>query len=299
MKIGITGVTSLLGSHLAKELVAAGHEVHGIARSKKASLESLLHNKLFVFYPGDVTKFEDLEHPFRDVDYIFHLASVSSERKALEEPLGCFKVNVLGTVNALEMTRRAKLKKIVFSSSGAVYQNPDHARESDPVPPAGYYGFTKWNAENLIRLYKEKFSVPYTILRFSRLYGPFMERNPVYDMAYGILNRNSVRLYDSPGSRYDFLFVGDAVNALIASMDAAWDNETVNISSGTGTKIADLLDVFRTVSGKPDVPLEILKHSDQIDILMNEKALSLGWKPLVDISAGVDKTYSWFAGNKV
>ncbi len=299
MKIGITGVTSLLGCHLAKILTDMGHEVHGIARTKKPSLESIIHSGLFKFFLGDVTKFEDLEHPLRDVDYVFHLASISSERKATEEPLGCFKVNVLGTVNVLEMTRRAKLKKVIFSSSAAVYKNTDHAQETDPPFPNGFYGFTKRNAENMIELYKNKFSLSYTILRFSRLYGPFMERNPVFDMAYGITRNNSVKLYDSPGSQYDFLFVDDAANALVTSLNKDWDNEIVNISSGTGLKISELFNIFKQISGKTDLPLEILKHNDQIDILSNKKALSLGWKPRVDIYDGVKKTYTWFLQKQV
>lgn len=294
MKIGITGVTSLLGSHLARALTGQGHEVHGIARSKKASIEQLLHTSLFRFFPGDVTKFEDLEHPLRDVEYVFHLASISSERKATEEPLGCFKVNVLGTVNVLEMARRAKLKKMIFSSSAAVYKSNDHAQETDPVPSAGYYGFTKWNAENMMGLYKNKFGVPSTILRFSRLYGPFMERNPVFDMAYGIVRNNKVKLYDSPGSHYDFLYVDDAVSALIASLDPAWDNEIVNIGSGSGVPVGDLLTIFQRIAGKQDLPLEIMKRNDQIDILSNTKAASLGWKPRVGIEEGIRKTYEWF-----
>jgi UDP-glucose 4-epimerase len=294
MKIGITGVTSLLGCHAASSLIGLGHEVHGIARTKKISLEHIIHNKLFKFFPGDITKFEDLEHPFRDVDYVFHLASVSSERKATEEPLGCFKVNVLGTVNVLEMIRRAKIKKIVFSSSAAVYKSTDNAKEDDPVPKNTFYGSTKWNAENMIRLYRDKFSISYTILRFSRLYGPFMERNPMFDMASGIIKKNSVTLYDSPGSLYDFLYVDDAAHALIASLDKRWDNETVNISSGTGIRISELFDIFKQVSAQREVPLEILKHDDQIDILSNAKAVSLGWKPMVDVKEGVAKTYEWF-----
>ena len=295
MKIGITGVTSLLGCHLAKSLTESGYEVHGIARSKRPSIAPLLHNSLFKFFPGDVTKFEDLEHPLKDVDYVFHLASVSSERKATEEPLGCFKVNVLGTVNVLEMTRRAKLRKIIFSSSAAVYKNNDHAQETDPAPSNGYYGFTKWNAEKMIDLYKNKFGISSTILRFSRLYGPFMERNPVFDMAYGIVHNNSVKLYDSPGSQYDFLFVDDAVSALVASLQKGWDNEIVNISSGTGVRISELFDIMKGISGKPEIALEIMKRNDQIDILSNKKALSLGWKPVIDVQEGARKTYEWFS----
>lgn len=294
MKIGITGVTSLLGSHLAKALVNKGYEVHGIARTKRPAIDSLMHNNLFKFFPGDVTKFEDIEHPLKDVDYVFHLASVSSERKATEEPLSCFKVNVFGTVNVLEMTRRAKIKKIIFSSSGAVYKNPENAVETDPTPPNGYYGFTKWTAENMISIYKSKFSTDYTILRFSRLYGPFMERNPIFDMAYGIVHNNSVRLFDSPGSVYDFLFIDDAVQALITSISTEWNNEVVNISYGQGVKISKLFDIFKQISGKKDIPLEILKHNDQIDILSNKKALSLGWKPTIEIKIGVERTYKWF-----
>lgn len=298
MKIGITGVTSLLGSHLAKALVENGYEVHGIGRTKKTSIQSILHNKLFKFFPGDITRFEDIEHPLKDVDYVFHLASVSSERKATEEPLGCFKVNVLGTVNVLEITRRAKIKKIIFSSSGAVYKNPDNAVETDPVPPSGYYGYTKWIAENMINIYRHKFSVSYTILRFSRLYGPFMERNPVFDIVYGFIYNNRIKLYDSPGSVYDFLFVEDAVNALISSLKEEWDNQTVNISSGTGIKISKLLEEFRQIVKTDEIPLEILKHNDQIDILSNKKALSLGWEPVVDIKTGIEKTFKWFKENK-
>ncbi len=298
MKIGVTGITSLLGYHVAESLLGLGHEVHGVARAKRPSLEPIIHNKLFKFFPGDITKFEDIEHPFRDVDYVFHLASVSSERKATEEPLGCFKVNVLGTVNVLEMVRRAKIKKIVFSSSAAVYKATDHAKEEDPVPKNTYYGSTKWNAENMIRLYRDKFSLSYTILRFSRLYGPLMERNPVFDMAEGIIKKNKVTLYDSPGSLYDFLHVDDAARALISSLDKKWDNETVNISSGTGIKVSEVFNIFKQVSGKQDIPLEILKHDDQIDILINTKAGTLGWKPSIDIKDGVERTYRWFMENK-
>ncbi|MCL4558797.1 MAG: NAD-dependent epimerase/dehydratase family protein [Deltaproteobacteria bacterium] len=294
MKVGITGVTSLLGCRVAGSLVELGHEVHGVARAKRPSIEPLLHKGQFKFFPGDVTKFEDMEHPFRDVDCVLHLAGVSSERKATEEPLGCFKVNVLGTVNVLEMARRAGLRKVIFSSSAAVYKTTDHAREDDPVPKNTYYGFTKWNAENVIRLYRDKFLVSYTILRFSRLYGPFMERNPVFDMANGILRKGRVTLYDSPGSRYDFLYVDDAARALIASLDQRWDDETVNISSGAGTKISELFDIFKQVSGRRDIPLEILKHDDQIDILTNTKAAALGWRPIVGIKDGVAMTYKWF-----
>lgn len=298
MKIGVTGVTSLLGYHVAESLLGLGHEVYGVARAKRPSLEPIIHNDLFKFFPGDITKFEDIEHPFRDVEYVFHLASVSSERKATEEPLGCFKVNVLGTVNVLEMARRAKIKKIIFSSSAAVYKSTDHAKEEDPVPKNTYYGSTKWNAENMIRLYRDKFSLSYTILRFSRLYGPLMERNPVFDMAYGIIKKNKVTLYDSAGSLYDFLYVDDAARALISSLDKKWDNETINISSGTGIKVSEVFNIFKQVSGKQDIPLEILKHDDQIDILINTKAGTLGWKPLIDIKDGVARTYRWFMENK-
>lgn len=275
-------------------MVDLGHEVHGLARAKRPSLDNLMRRKQFRFFPGDVTKFEDLEHPFRDVDCVLHLAGVSSERKATEEPLGCFKVNVLGTVNVLEMARRARLGKVVFSSSAAVYKTTDHATEEDPVPKNTYYGTTKWQAENMIRLYRDTFSVPYTILRFSRLYGPFMERNPVFDMANGILKKGRVTLYDSPGSLYDFLHVDDAVRALIASLDRRWDNEIVNISSGVGTSVSELFDIFKRIAGRQDIPLEILKRDDQIDILSNTKAAALGWKPVVGIEDGVAMTYQWF-----
>ncbi|MCL4478087.1 MAG: NAD-dependent epimerase/dehydratase family protein [Deltaproteobacteria bacterium] len=294
MKIGITGVTSLLGKHLAEAVISKGHEVYGLSRSEKESIKTLIKNPLFHFSAGDVSKYADIERAFKNVEYVFHLASVSSERKAMDDPLSCFMVNVLGTVNVLELVRRNKVKKMIFSSSGAVYKKPEYAKEGDPVPKEGYYGFTKWNAENMILIYNEKFSVPYTILRLSRLYGPFMERNPVFDMATGIKKGDKIKLYDSIGSNYDFLFVDDAVNAFITALSGKWDNNIFNISSGRGIKISELLDIFKQITGKPDMPVEVLKHNDQVDILSNDKAASFGWRPVIDIKAGIGETYRWF-----
>jgi len=169
-KVLITGSNGFLGSHLARCLLADGHEIYCLVRrtSNRRWIEQL--DVKFVY--GDITaEPESLPDAVRNKDYIFHTAAaVKAESRDR-----FFKINVTGTVNLLEacLTHNPSLKRFIFISSqaaGRPSENRVPVKESDPPAPVSDYGWSKMEAEKAVRYYFDQ--VPITIIRPPAIYGP-------------------------------------------------------------------------------------------------------------------------------
>ncbi|MCK4859157.1 MAG: NAD-dependent epimerase/dehydratase family protein [Candidatus Omnitrophica bacterium] len=286
LRIGITGASAFVGEHLVKELVKA-HQVIGFSRHKGELLKKI-KSPNFRFKQGDITDFVCLKDALGDVDLIYHLAAVSSERLCKQDILGSFKINVEGTVNVLELGRQREAK-IIYASSGAVYpvsSLPKEEKEADFVDK--FYSVSKSTAEKYCRLYNKNFSLPFAILRFSRIYGEGMTRNPIYDILKAIEKGNKVKFYESLNSCYDFVYVKDVVNALLLAQNKEWENQIVNISSGRGIVLQNLIQKIEQIIGKK-IGVEVVQDVQSVDILDNTKAKNLGWLPKYLLEEGLQE----------
>lgn len=283
-KIAITGVSAFVGYHLAKELLKE-HQVIGFD-CRQSELVKKIDTLNFKFVQGDITDFNCLKNALKDVDLIYHLSAVSSERLHRENVNRSFKINVQGPLNILELARTRKIK-IIYASSGAVYPSSSKLhREEESDFTDKFYGTSKLIAEKYCQLYNKNFALSFVILRFARIYGRGMTRNPIYDILKGIGESKKIKFYESLNSCYDFIYVKDVVEALVFAQNKEWENQIINISSAKGIVLGELIAKVEKIIGRK-IEIEVLQDACSTDILDNKKAKDLGWQPKYSLEEGL------------
>lgn len=294
----ITGVGGLIGYHLASNYLKRNHAILGIDLSTNALIEELQKSPCFDFRLADLASVEQTQKALpQPVKIIYHLASQPAVWFANSHPRADFLTNALGTINVLERMRELGGGKIIFTSTGDIYENTKYPDEQSPLKPQNFYGLSKLTAENYIKQYAQQFSLNYTIMRFSVIYGPHIRRNVIFDILKGITGGELV-LHSSPDSEYDFLYIDDCIDALILAAAAEWDNKTINISSGKATPVNQLIDIISSAMAKQgEVEIKALGENVACKVYLNKQALSLGWAPKININDGIKKTVEWWISN--
>jgi UDP-glucose 4-epimerase len=269
-KIAVTGADGFIGKKLCHVLESRGYDV------LKYNADNLdIRNKI--------------EFP-ENIEVVYHLAALNKPYFSKENPLETFKTNVLGTLNVLEAAKKAKVKKIIFTSSVLVYKNLSKTKETDLASYNGIYpyGFEKIVAEEYVKMYSNLFGIDYVILRITGAYGPGMVKNPIFDIIQGFI-RGNIKLYVNKNSIYNFIYIDDIAEALAKALD--WKNEIFNIASDEKTKLVDVYEFFKKYL-KKDVKIEDAKPLVKISG-NNQKIKKRGWKIKYPLEKGLVETYKF------
>jgi len=253
-KVLITGASGYIGQHLSLALAASGWEVRGLSRSPRPSA---LDNIEWV--QGDVVEAEVVNRATAGCAVVIHLACLSLEQSA-RNPSEALRVNVGGTLQALEAARRTEMERFVYISSGQVYGGqatlPD--TESQLPQPDSSYGASKLCGEVWCRAYAQAYGIPVQILRLFNVYGAAADEAPrptveaifVRQLRQG--QRPQVR--GNPQSGRDFIHVRDVVRAIgLCLACSAWEGP-VNVGTGVLTTLNDLARVAAHVLGQTIEP---------------------------------------------
>ena len=239
MKLLILGGAGFIGSHLVDALLEQGEEVHVVDDLSTGKLENL--NPAASFYKMDIcdSGFGDLICSIRP-EVVFHLAAQVSVPRSVHNPYEDARVNVLGTVNLLDACVKAGVKRVVFSSSAAVYGMPQYLtiNEAHPLHTISPYGASKAAAEEYIRLYQRMYGINYIILRYANVYGPRQdaegEGGVVSIFSSRLTSREELTIFGSGEQTRDFVYVKDIVRANLAAAICP-PNYTINVSTGEAT----------------------------------------------------------------
>lgn len=300
MKVLVTGGAGFIGSHLVESLLCQGIEVSII--DNLVSGQSYISHPLAVFHHMDIRSRDAKAVIVREKpDVVFHLAAQTDVQKSLQDPQYDAQVNICGTINLLEACREAQVRKLIFTSSSAVYGDlhKESISEEDPVAPISYYGLSKWAAESYIHLYHQLYGISYTILRFSNVYGPGQiakgEGGVVAVFLDRIHAKKQLNIHGDGEQTRDFIYVKDVIRAIQAAAERG-DQEIIQVSSSRKTSVNQLVSMLFRIHGSP---VEIIhtptnkgdvKHS----CLDNRKAYELlQWQPLIDLSDGLAATYTY------
>ncbi|NQD64949.1 NAD-dependent epimerase/dehydratase family protein [Bacillus haikouensis] len=301
MKVIVTGGAGFIGSHLVDALIDRGDYVHVIDNLSSGKIHHI--NPSAKFHEIELTspKVIDLIDKIKP-EYVFHLAAQADVSKSTLFPLEDLKANVAGTVNILEACRVSGVKKIIFSSTSAVYGNTgsEMIKEDTIASPISFYGLSKLTAEYYIKLYHESFSIPYTILRYGNVYGPRQtskgEGGVIAVFLEKLKNKEKLKVNGDGLQTRDFIYVGDVVSANIAASNSEV-NATMQISTGCSTSVLQLIDLIKQIH---PLPVEYYHSHDRFgDIkhscLDNRLAIkTLNWEPVHSIGEGIRKTYQSF-----
>ncbi|MBS3147507.1 NAD-dependent epimerase/dehydratase family protein [Candidatus Woesearchaeota archaeon] len=252
MKAFVTGGAGFIGSHLVEALVKEGHEVTVFdnLRSGKESNLSTVRGKI-TFIKGDITKPLDLE-AIHGHDVCFHLAAIPSVPYSIEHPIEVHDVNATGTLNVLEACRKHHIKKVVYSSTAAVYgDEPTLPKtETSVIKALSPYAASKLAGEYYIHLYASLYNLPTVALRYFNVYGPRQDPTSPYS---GVITKfvtllrqgKQPTLFANGTNTRDFVYVGDIVQANIKAVNAP--SGTYNAATGTQITIKELFDEIQQI----------------------------------------------------
>ena len=289
-KVLVTGGAGFIGSHIADVLVKNGRETLILDNLKTGKKENI--NAGAVFRLADIREFEAIKPLFDGVDYVFHLAALTSVPFSIENPLETHDVNVNGTLNVLAAARDAGVKKVILASSSAVYGNIPVLPQHEKLQPSleTPYALHKFIGENYCRLFSLLYGMPTVSLRYFNVYGPGMADDSPYSSVMSIflkqkLSGKHLNIFGDGSQSSDFGFVDDVVKANILAMenDAVGGGDVINIGTGKNRSINELADIIGGDKKYLEARHEI-KHS-AADI---SKAFDvLGWRPEVSFEDGV------------
>jgi len=303
-KILITGGAGFIGSCLADRLIEKGFKVVVVDDLSSGKKENI--NKQAKFYKKDICN-PDVSKIFKKEKpkIVFHLAAKINLQESLEDPAKDLKTNVFGTINVLENCKKYNVKKIIFASSCAVYGEAKIPVSEKSLPkPLFPYGINKLCAEKYLDYYHSFFNLPFIALRFSNVYGPRQnskgESGVVAVFCDKLISGKTAVIYGSGFQTRDFIFVKDAVNALIAAKNSR-KTGVFNIGTGKENSVNNVfLKISKILGAKTKAKRKKFKQKDQnrslLDVSLAKKELK--WKPEYSFEEGIKKTLDWFRDRK-
>lgn len=294
MKILVSGGAGFIGSHLVDALLEKGEEVYAVDDLSTGKQENL--NPAAVFYKMDICD-PGLGELLCSIqpEAVFHMAAQISVPRSMEDPFEDTRINVLGTVNLLEACVKAGVKRVVFSSSAAVYGVPQYlpVDEKHPLLAISPYGASKIAGEDYLRLYHRVYGLEYVVLRYANVFGPRQdaagEGGVVSVFVQAMRDRLPFRIYGDGEQTRDFIFIKDVVRANQAALlcDPAI---TVNVSTKRPTSINKLATLMQRISNSSSVIKYELERSGDIraSALCNSRSKGeLHWEPVYTLEEGL------------
>jgi UDP-glucose 4-epimerase len=304
VKILVTGGAGFIGSHVCDAFVTRGHEVialDNLSSGKKENLDPKVRLAALDIKSPEAARLIESEKP----QVICHLAAQMDVRRSVEDPRFDAESNILGMLNLLEASRKAGVKKFLFSSTGgAIYGEQDEfpAPEAHPTRPVSPYGVSKAAGELYLGYYKAQYGLNYVALRYANVYGP--RQNPHGEA--GVVAIFSQRLVagrpctifgDGKQSR-DFVYGPDVARANYLAFEGNHVGP-VNIGTGKETDINELYTLLAQAAGvaQPAQHAEGKPGEQKRSCVDNSLARKvLGWEPTVAVKEGLKRTIEFFKG---
>ncbi len=325
-KVLVTGGAGYIGSHAVKLLLEKGFEVivfDNLTRGYRDAIDVLRSFGKLGFVKGDLRNPDDIEALLKNtgIDAVMHFAALCLVNESMEQPQLYFHNNTIGTYNLLEAMRNKGLKKLIFSSTCAVYGESQYlpVDELHPVQPANPYGESKLLSEKMIGWYGAIHGFSYTILRYFNVCGassdgcigdskkpsqllmqnavrgamkiePFYLTCPVVDTADGTPVRDYIDVED----------LAAAHAAALQYLEAGGASDIFNLGTGAGYSVKQIVSKVGEVCGVsiPMVRGETRKGEYASIYARPDKANdTLHWKTRKDLTASIRSLQKWYEGH--
>lgn len=302
MKCLVLGGGGFIGSHLSEALLASNNEVNIFDRRGARYLE-IVRSQGAEIFTGDFQQPDDLAPALSNCDVVFHLISATVPQTSNDNPSYDVQANVVGTLGLLDQARKAKVKRLVFASSGGtVYGVPQEIpiKEAHPTHPTSSYGICKLTIEKYLQLFWSLYGLDYCILRIANAYGPRQPLTATQGVISAFLHKalqhDELLVWGDGSIMRDYVYASDIVNALVKAMSYEGEYKIFNIGAGQGHSLNDIIGCIQQICQQPvqakylegrvfDVPINVLDIS--------RAKMYLKWQPTVGLLEGISRTYEW------
>jgi UDP-glucose 4-epimerase len=303
VKILVTGGAGFIGSHVVNVFIENGHEVvivDNLSTGRRSNL-----NPAATFYQVDIrspqlAEIFEKEQP----QVIDHHAAQMDVRRSVEDPLFDAEVNVLGSINLIELARVHNVERFIYiSTGGAVYGEPEYlpCDEAHPINPICPYGASKHTVEHYLYMYHELYDLNYVILRYPNVYGPRQdphgEAGVVAIFTGQMLGGDQIVINGDGEQERDFVFVGDCARANLLALTTENSNTIFNLGYGKGTTINEIYTNLKNITGyelsAKYGPAKV-GETRRIFLEASKAKKELDWKPIVGLESGLGETVDYF-----
>jgi UDP-glucose 4-epimerase len=306
----VTGADGFIGSHLVERLVIEGARVRafclynsrgsaGWLDETPSEVRAAIDVRL-----GDIRDARFVEEATAGIDIVFHLAALIAIPYSYVAAESFVDTNVRGTLNVLEAARRARVQRVVQTSTSEVYGTPDRLpiRETHPLNAQSPYAATKVAADQLTGAYHRSYGLDAVVLRPFNTYGPRQsDRAVLATMVRQLLaGQREIRL-GRLDTRRDLTYVADTVDGFVRAATApGLAGRTIQLGTGRSVSIGELFAIARSLTGSDAVAVQdaarLRPDASEVLVLESDPALAgelLGWTPSTDLETGVARTIAW------
>ncbi len=329
MKVLVTGAAGFIGYHVSQSLLQRGDQVVGIdnlndyydVKLKEDRLSQLITKDNFEFQKIDLSDRDSMESLFQShhFDRVINLAAQAGVRYSIENPRAYIDANIVGFINVLECCRHAKVAHLSYASSSSVYgaNTKQPFSESDNVDhPVSLYAASKKSNELMAHTYSNLFDLPTTGLRFFTVYGPWGRPDmALFKFTKGILNKQSIDVYNNGEMYRDFTYIDDIVEGVIKITDKipkpddTWNGNApnpassfapyrvYNIGNNNPVKLMDFVNAIQDELGeKAMINMMPIQPGDVPATSADTEALTLdiGFKPNTTVETGIKHFINWY-----
>lgn len=295
----VTGGAGFIGSHLVEALVKQGDQVRvldNLSTGRLANLAGVLDQIELI--EGSIEDTDIIRQAVTGIDFVFHLAAIASVPQSMAEPIQTELVNTVGTLSLLQAARAAGVRRLIFSSTCAVYGDEPTLPKIEKMRPhpKSPYAISKLAAEYYCQVFHEAFGVETVILRYFNVFGPRQDPSSAYSGVISIFADKlsqgiSPTIFGDGQQTRDFVYVEDVVQAnLLAAKAPKAGGAILNIGTGHPVSIQQLFETLRRIFNRRLEPTyRPTRSGDVLHSYANPSQAQtiLGWQAQVSLDAGL------------
>lgn len=309
-RVLVTGADGFIGSHLVERLLAEGADVRAFCVYNSRGSAGWLDERqvdgpgTLDIQLGDIRDARFVEQATQDVEVVFHLAALIAIPYSYIAAESFIDTNVRGTLNVLEASRRAGVRRVIQTSTSEVYGTPEvlPIRETHPMQAQSPYAASKVAADQLALSFQRSFDLPVVVLRPFNTYGPRQSDRAVLPtmLRQLLAGRSEIRL-GRLDTRRDLTFVADTVDGFVRAAECdGIDGHTIQLGTGRAETIGELVEIARRLTGNParvvEDPARLRPDASEVLVLQSDPSVAqelLGWEARTDLEAGLAATIEW------
>jgi UDP-glucose 4-epimerase len=312
LRVLVTGAAGFIGSNMVDRLLSAGHSVAGfdnMSTGQRRFLETALQHPHFTFHQADLLDRNSLTQAMERIELVVHFAANADVRFGTEHPRKDLDQNTIATWNVLEAMREQGCKRIVFSSTGSVYGEPEifPTPETCPFPiQTSLYGASKLAAEGLIQAYCEGFGIQGYIFRFVSILGERYSHGHVFDFYQQLAEHpEHLHVLGNGHQRKSYLYVQDCIDAILLAIERAKDKVNIfNLGTDEYCEVNDSIGwICEHLGLHPKLTYSGGERGwigDSPFILLDcSRIRALGWRPRLTIKQAVLATIKYVSTNAI